>query len=279
MSHSLRIRMYGVFRAMALSVALSSLAPAPAVAGQGCSDTAISVDILTKAMDTAQRVAGELDKLPVNVVVLGRMGQDLSKYGLRYSHVGFAYRDKAGAPWRIAHLLNECGTAHSDLWYEGLGNFFLDDMFSFDALLLIPPKALADELLPTLQQGQTMRAVFHPRYSMVAYPFSTRYQNSNAWVLETLSRAQAKDANIINREQAQAWLKMMDYRPSEMQIGAFKRLGGRMFKANIAFDDHPDDLRYSGRIQVVTVDSMQNFLLARNQGWTVREVPTPPQTR
>lgn len=275
MSQSLSYRIRRAFCAIAAYSALSGLIAAPAMAGQGCSDAAIGVDILTKAMATGKNVAAELDKLPINVVVLGRMGQDLTEYGLRYSHVGFAYRDKAGAPWRIAHLLNECGTARSDLWYEGLGNFFLDDMFSFDALLLIPPKQIADTLLPKLQQGQAMRSVFNPRYSMVAYPFSTRYQNSNAWVLETIASAEAKDANIRTRDQAQAWLTMADYRPSEMQIGAFKRLGGRMFKANIAFDDHPDDLRYSGRIKVVTVDSMQDFLLARSEGWTVREVPAP----
>jgi len=255
--------------------ALFGLMAAPATAGQGCSDTAISIDILTKAMGTAQRVAAVLDPLDTNVVVLGRMGQDLSEYGLRYSHAGFAFRDKPGAPWRIAHLLNECGTATSDLWYEGLGNFFLDDMFRFDALVMTPPKAVAEALLPRLQQAQSLRSVFNGRYNMVSFPFSTRYQNSNAWVLETIAGAVAKDADIRTREQAQAWLKMADYRPSIMQIGAFKRLGGRMFKANVAFDDHPDDQRYAGQISVVTVDSLQDFLMARKDGWTVQEVKAP----
>lgn len=226
-------------------------------------------------MTTAQHVAAEIDKLPVNVVLLGRMGQDLSEYGLRYSHVGFAYRERAGAPWRITHLLNECGTAKSDLWYEGLGNFFLDDMFRFDTLLLVPPPKVANALLPKLQQGQLLRAVFQPHYNTVAFPFSTRYQNSNGWVLETLTQAEAKDTTIGNREQAQAWLKMAGYKPSTMEIGGFKRLGGRMFRANVAFDDHPDAMRLANHIDVVTVDSIQDFLLARHEGWTVREIPAP----
>ena len=34
-----------------------------------------------------------LDASGADVVVLARAGQDLSAYGLRYSHLGFAYRD------------------------------------------------------------------------------------------------------------------------------------------------------------------------------------------
>lgn len=277
MTQSIRFRIRRRLFAIAACCGLSGLFTVPAMGGQGCTDTAVTVDILNNAMTAAQRVATELDRLSVNVVVLGRMGQDLSEYHLRYSHVGFAYRDRVGAPWRIAHLLNECGTSRSDLWYEGLGNFFMDDMFRFDALVLIPPQSIADALHPRLQQGAAMRSLFDSRYSMVAFPFSTRYQNSNAWVLETIASAEAKDAKIRNRDQAQAWLRMAEYQPSEMRIGAFKRLGGRVFKANIAFDDHPDDLRYSGRINVVTVDSIQEFLLNRQEGWTIRELPAVPE--
>ncbi|CAB3841061.1 DUF2145 domain-containing protein [Achromobacter ruhlandii] len=260
--------------AVAACCALCGMSTTPALAGQGCADTALSANTLITAMDTAQRISAILDELPVNVVVLGRMGQDLSEYHLRYSHAGFAYRERAGAPWRIAHLLNECGTAQSDLWYEGLGNFFLDDLFRFDTLLLIPPEPIADALLTRIQQPKTLRSLFDPHYNMIAFPFSTRYQNSNAWVLETIVSAQAKDTPIGNREQAQAWLKTAGYQPSELRISALTRLGGRLFKANVAFDDHPDELRYAGRINAVTVDSLLDFL-TRHEGWTVREVHAP----
>lgn len=260
--------------AVAACCALCGMSTTPALAGQGCADTALSANTLITAMDTAQRISTILDELPVNVVVLGRMGQDLSEYHLRYSHAGFAYRERAGAPWRIAHLLNECGTAQSDLWYEGLGNFFLDDLFRFDTLLLIPPEPIADALLTRIQQPKNLRSLFDPHYNMIAFPFSTRYQNSNAWVLETIVSAQAKDTPIGNREQAQAWLKTAGYQPSELRISALTRLGGRLFKANVAFDDHPDELRYAGRINAVTVDSLLDFL-TRHEGWTVREVRAP----
>ncbi|BAN27011.1 DUF2145 domain-containing protein [Caballeronia insecticola] len=273
-----RLSKVGARRALCAAIAcgaLFGLMPASASAGQACTEVPLTPDTITQAMAAAQRVTAELERRQIDVAVLGRMGQDLSAYGLRYSHVGFVYREKPGAPWRIAHLLNECGTAKSDLWYQGVGNFFLDDMYRFDALLLIPPKPVAEILRARLMQGPELRTVFDSHYSMVAYPFSTRYQNSNTWVLETLASVEAKDAKIGDREQAQAWLKMAGYQPSEMQLGPFKRLGGRMFKANIAFDDHPNELRFSDRIRTVTVDSVQRFLLARQEGWEVTELTAP----
>ncbi|WP_454726923.1 MULTISPECIES: DUF2145 domain-containing protein [Cupriavidus] len=261
-----------ICRAAAL---LLLLAPPLASAGQSCEETPLTADTLRVAMRTAQNVITTLEKRGDNVALLGRVGQDLSEYGLKYSHAGFVYRSAPDAPWRIAHLLNTCGTARSDLWYEGVGNFFLDDMFSFDALLVIPPRPVAERLLPRLQDAPALRAIHDTSYNLLAYPFSTRYQNSNGWVLETLAAAEARDATIGNRTQAQAWLQLAGYRPSEMKIGTFKRLGGRMFKANVAFDDHPDDLRFASRIRAVTVDSITHFVKDRKEGWEVVEIRAP----
>lgn len=41
---------------------------------------------------------------------------------------------------------------------------------------------------------------------------------------------------------------------------------------NVAFDDHPSELQYSDRIQTVTVESVDKFLAARNEGWESVEV-------
>ena len=52
-----------------------------------------------------------LDQTGARVVVLARAGQDLTEYGLRYSHLGFAYRDGEHGPWRVVHKLNQCGSS------------------------------------------------------------------------------------------------------------------------------------------------------------------------
>ncbi|WP_244269649.1 DUF2145 domain-containing protein [Chromobacterium haemolyticum] len=242
-------------RLAGLGLALCLLLPQAALAGRSCEEQTITPATFGKAMAAAEQLRQKLDASGGDVAVIGRVGQDLSRFKLRYTHVGIAYRQAEGR-WRVAHLLNDCGSASSDLWYEGLGNFFLDDMHSFESVALL-------------------RELHTPQYSLLAYPFATRYENSNTWVLETLAASASQEARIANRAQAQMWLKLNGYAPSELKLGPLTRLGGRMFKANVAFDDHPNEMRYADRIQTVTVDSVMNFLQARNEGWQVLEIPAP----
>ena len=57
---------------------------------------------------------------PQAYLALADAGQDLGKYGLRYSHLGWAYKTPEG-PWRVMHKLNDCGTALGHVYRQGLG--------------------------------------------------------------------------------------------------------------------------------------------------------------
>jgi hypothetical protein len=48
-----------------------------------------------------------------------------------------------------------------------------------------------------------------------------------------------------------------------VQIPAAQRLAARVGSANIAFDDHPAQLRYAGHIETVTADSVFDWLHRR----------------
>ena len=89
---------------------------------------------------------------------------------------------------------------------------------------------------------------------MVSYAWGQKYQQSNQWALETLALAM-EPATITTRDQAQAWLRFMGYAPTVLHLGPLTRLGARAGSANMAFDDHPNDQRYAGRIATSTVDS------------------------
>ncbi|XLM22222.1 DUF2145 domain-containing protein, partial [Chromobacterium piscinae] len=54
--------------------------------------------------------------------------------------------------------------------------------------------------------------------NLLAYPFSTRYENSNVWVLEQLAAAESHETTIRSREQAQMWLKLNGYQPTELKL-------------------------------------------------------------
>lgn len=262
----------GAAAGIATVALVAMLAAAPAHAGRSCEDHPVTQAALTDALVTGQALQTALDATGSDVAVVARQGQDLSKYALKYSHAGLAFRSAPGQPWRVYELLNECGTADSALWVDGLANFFLENPFTLDALVMVPPPKMAARLAEVLRDPAALHGFHGSRYNMVAYPFSTKYQNSNQWVLEVLASAGASDVRIRTREQAQAWLKMTGYTPTEMRLGPLTRLGGRAFKANIAFDDHPGALRFSDRINAVTVDSMLAFVRGRDEGWRVQEL-------
>lgn len=225
----------------------------PAHAGRPCAPHQPTAQGIERGMQLAQRTAQALDASGARVVLLGRAGQDLSTYGLRYSHLGWAYKSEAG-PWRVVHKLNECGTAVAAVYRQGLGEFFLDGLWRHEAVWAVPVPEVQARLLPVLQANAQATQLHVRPYSMVSYAWGEKYQQSNQWALETLAAAM-EPASVCQRAQAQAWLRFKGYEPSVLKIGPLTRLGGRVTAANVAFDDHPPEKRFSDRIETVTVDS------------------------
>jgi len=240
-----------------LVLGLMALAPADhARAGQTCQQHPLTTAQLEKGLALAQRTKQQLDSSGASVVLLARTGHNLSEYGLHYSHVGWAY--KKDGKWLVVQKLNQCGTAVSSLYIQGLGEFFLDDMYLYDAGYVIPAPEVQKQLIALIEEKARVTRMHTSAYNMLSYPWATRYQQSNQWALETL--ASAIDAQVSSRESAQAWLRLKGYRPTTLRIGALKRLGARVTRANIAFDDQPSDNRMANHIETVTVDSIFGWM-------------------
>lgn len=268
----------------ALVGALAIATATVATAGQTCDSAPPDTTSMTRALGLAERLQQSLDASGAQVVIVARAGQDLRKYGLAWSHLAFAYREDTPQPqivvgssvvlgqigaatgdglplrlptrgtWRIVHKLNQCGTAEAAVFRQGLAEFFLDTPFRYEAAYVVPAPEVQAALLQVLTDDRRLVQWHTPAYSVVAYPWSTRYQQSNQWALETL--AGALDPAASTRERAQAWLQLHDYQPTTLHIDALTRLGGRMTRANVAFDDHPNAKRFSDHIETVTVESM-----------------------
>ncbi|MEO3689934.1 DUF2145 domain-containing protein [Roseateles paludis] len=255
-------------------------------AGQTCEDQPLTTRQVELGLTLAQQTAEQLDASGAQVVLLARAGQDLSAYRLQWSHFGIAYRvppgpgcaqpapqggqatrerpfvclsDEATGAWRVLHKLNDCGTADAAIYRQGLGDFFLDRPHRYEAAYVVPEPALQQQLLAALAQPTTAVALHEPHYSMVAYAWGQTYQQSNQWALETLALAAAPQP-VPDRRAAQAWLRAQGYHPTDLRINTAKRLGARLTRANIAFDDHPTARRFAGHIETVTVDSVFDWL-------------------
>lgn len=252
-----------------LMAAMAALIVATAAhAGRSCEARKLTPQMLENGLALAERTHRALEaehaRSGARVVLLARAGQDLSRWNMRYSHVGWASRaEHGGQPaWRVVHKLNHCGSAEAAVYRQGLGEFFLDDLWRLEAAWTVPSPQVQESLLPLLQDDRRAAVLHHRAYSLVSYPWSLKYQQSNQWAIETL--AAAVEPQAASRERAQAWLRFKGYQPAVLHIGPLTRLGGRVSAANVAFDDHPNEKRFSDRIETVSADSV--FAWLRHSG-------------
>lgn len=232
--------------------------PLTATAGRNCEETQADASKTQKGIRFATQVRDSLELSGANLVLIGRIGSDQSKRGVRYTHVGYLFRDHPSGAWTVVHELNNCGSGNSDLFDEGLANFFMDDPFDYEAKIVIPSASMQEKLAKVLL-GPLKRTMHEPSYSSIANPWSTKHQNSNGWALEILAAAAAGTGEIRNRADAQRWLKDNGFRPAQIRIGAGERAGARLFTPNIRFGDHPDSAWQTQTYEVITGDAAIEF--------------------
>lgn len=259
---------------MRIATALVSLAfvatttVAPAFAGTACDAPPISAIKLADAAATAARAIEALDRADAPVAVVSRVGRDLSKHGLVYSHAGFALRDHPDGRWTVVHLLNDCSDDGSGLYTQGLVNFFADDLVNQDARITWLEPAMAERLTERLL-ALPRDPLYTPRYNLIARPGSREYQNSTAWVLEHLAAATSSQRRVYDRGDAYVIAQAQGFRPDHVHIAYTKRIVGGLFGANIAFTDHSVATRLKGDYPVVTVRSILRWL--RDAGHIAQE--------
>jgi len=238
---------------------------------------------LAAMYDLAALTADTLDTLAgVNLLIAARSGQDLTRYGLRHSHLAFLLRDNLGN-WQVIHLLNRCQSDFSALYLEGLVNFIGETATHPDGLrigiLTAPLRRTIAQLLA--EPAEQVRRLHQSHYSAVAYPWRTDFQNSNQWILEVIAAAMAQvneNRRLDSRKDSTAWLQQQGYLPSKLSISLVKRLAARFFIKNATVTDHPWRERISGHYSVVTVESIFDFL--QRSGALEREMilVLPPST-
>jgi hypothetical protein len=246
------------------------LVAATARAGQQCEEKPPTPSALENGLNLGVKVSEALESSDVEVALIARVGQDLSKYGLKHSHMAFVVRDHPQGRWTVVHMLNHCGRADSGLFAEGLGMFFMDTPFRYEAMLVIPSAAIQTRLKKIIASDLPIQFKSQ-RYNMLAYPFNVASQNSNGWVLELLS-AGLTDINIDTRLKAVSYAKVRGFEPTTIHLNTLERLGAGVTRQNVNFDDHPFGRRMAGKIDTVTVASVVTFLQRNDAGVVMREV-------
>ena len=231
-----------------------------ALAGQDCAERPpATAQALEQGLQLGKQVRDQLEQSGASMALVARVGLNLSEYGQRYSHMGVAFRDHVQSRWQVVHLFNTCGKGESDVLTQPLESFYQTDLFDYEALLVMPSYATQGRLRTAFMNPASARRLHHWAYNLISHPFSTQYQNSNQWILETLSLGLASDP-IPDRAAAQRWLKAQAFEPAGVHIPTLRRSAARLFSPHVHFSDHTQEEFEKQTYLVVTVESIVNFL-------------------
>lgn len=237
----------------------------PSIAGQPCPEQEARNESMDRILRLSTLVRERLEQSGASIAYIARAGIDLREYGLVFSHLGLAWRDHPKGRWFTFHLLNPCNTDKSELADHSLEDFYKVELFTYDAAVVVPSPEVQLRLLKAFF-SPLAATLHHPVYNMISYPYSTRYQNSNQWVLEVTAAGLGPENLIQNRYQAQTWLKENGYEPTLAYISRLRRLGAQAVSPHVHFDDHTDEEHRFSRYMVVTADSIIKLLERHDRG-------------
>ncbi|MBA3479720.1 MAG: DUF2145 domain-containing protein [Lautropia sp.] len=211
-------------------------------------------------------VRDELDDSGEEVALISRSGIDLAYLGIRYSHSGVSVKGAGDVPWSVRQLYYACDEGRPRLYDQGVAGFLFnsdDAQVGYVSIVLLPREEAAALQRTALDRPRALR-LLAGRYSANAYPFSTRYQNCNQWVIELMAAAWGRldDGNDL-RERAQAWLAASGYAPAPIDLDSHPLKFAAAFMPLVHLDDHPDEARYGLSFQVSLPASMESFVHTR----------------
>lgn len=211
-------------------------------------------------------VRQELDASGDDIALISRSGIDLRNLGIRFSHSGLTIKDGGDVPWSVRQLYYACDEGKPRLYDQGVAGFLFngdEPAVAYVSIVLMPRKEALELRAAALDKQRALR-LLAGRYSANAYPFSTRYQNCNQWVVELMAAAwgDLPDGDDL-RERAQAWLAANDYAPEPVDLDSHALKFAAMFMPLVHLDDHPPDDRYGLRFQLSLPASMEAFVRER----------------
>ncbi len=224
-----------------------------------CENAQIKVTDFKKALTMALKLHYFLEEHQPEVALVGRVGSDLSRYGLTYSHMGIVIRDHPKGKWIFTHLLNHCNSDQAALFDEGLIPFFTDNPYHYQAVVILLKPQLEKELKNLLKKGIGER-IFEHHYNMLANPYALDSQNSNQWLLEVIASAQSIFLNAGQRVDAQTILKLSGYQAEKIRLSVWQKIGIR-FKNNVNLAGQP----HWNSAEFVSVRSIIDYLKYNQQ--------------
>jgi hypothetical protein len=255
--------------ALALSlVCAAGAAQAGAVSQRFCGDgtplTAAQQDVKLRFADAVKR---ELETSGARLAIVARSGLNLERFAIRYSHAGISLKASENGAWSVRQLYYACEEGRPRLFDQGMAGFVsgTDDPARGYLSILLLPREAADELEAAALDRARAMSLVAGRYSANAYPYATRYQNCNQWLVELIAAAWSR-APVENREDAQRWLAAQSYEPGTIELGNPLWLVAAAFVPWVYSDDQPSEEIAAARFRTSLPSSIEAFVRAQWPG-------------
>lgn len=177
---------------------------------------------------------------------LGRVSADLPK-GIEFTHTGIAVysmittADGQSQPgYAIYNLYQQNDNpARSELVIDYPADFFAGAS-ELKAGIIIPNKALQQRLLAQIEAGglKSLEALHNARYSTLANPFNSQFQNCTEFVLDVINAAiyQTRDIKQL-KANSQA-----HFSAQKVNVGGFALSMAAWMMDDLSLDDHEGDV-------------------------------------
>lgn len=200
------------------------------------------------------------------VAVISRSGLNLQRFGIRYSHAGFAQPVGNAGAWQVRQLYYACDEGRPRVFDQGLGGFVYgtDKADSGFVSLVLLPGAAGQHLAAAVRDKAVALGLLSGRYSANAYAHGVLHQNCNQWLAEMLAAAWNPAAGEAEptgpRQRAQAWLQQAGYAPAGVDVGSHWLMAAAPLVPWISLADHPIDDVHALKLKVSLPADIEAFL-------------------
>lgn len=208
----------------------------------------------------SNRVQQDLAARGAHVAIVARMGRDPATLpdGVRYTHVSFwvlsqikTADGRTGTGFRVYNLyqIGKNGT-RSHLVQDSPADFFAG-AYRLDAGVIIPDARLQKKLLKVIA-SPTYAALHNPRYSVLANPNTTQFQNCTEHTLDVLMAALYGTRDIAQIKANTA----AHFKPQVIAVGGVKRALASVASQALTTSDH------GATVATATFGSIARFMQA-----------------
>jgi len=206
----------------------------------------------------SKKVERSLAAKGARVFIISRVGRPVEELppGFNYTHTGIGVysiittADGKKIPgYTMYNLYQKPDQPNQSELVQDYPVDFFSGVYKLEAGVIIPKPELQKRLLQVLT-SDTYRKLHNPKYSAIANPFNSTYQNCTEHTLDVLNAAiyETDDIDKLKRNSKEY------FDAQKVKVNPFKMLIGSMFSSDIAISDHEE------KVETATFSTIAQYL-------------------